>query len=576
MPLLRQCLLDTYLVRLRAIARFWNVELTATRQREAAFELEEAMSDPEAVTRAYETLPDQEREALNTLLISGGEMPERVFARKGGQIRTMGPGRMDRERPWEEPVSPAEGLWYHGFLFRSFEQGPDGAYGAVLVPPEIRAHLPTPDAEHPRVTLQSVPEPPVIHPASDLFLDDACTLLAYLQNERPRTTPDREWSDSHTKRLLRRLRDPDQERFAFLTHLAYSMGWVTDQEGGPLRLEPESVTTWLQADAFHQRRTIAEAWQDDALWNDLFHVPSLQPEDTGAWHNDPVIARHAILHHLESCVPERWYTLDEFIAAIKDADPDFQRPRGDYETWYIRDGETGAYLSGFENWDAVEGRVIRHLITRPLAWLGLVDLGAHRRDQPATAFRLTRDGAAILELAEPPSPSERATPRLRPGFLVSVPAGRRYERFQLSRVADWVESDDRYAYRLTPDSLTRAREQGIPVTRVVEFLDEVTEAPLPRSVEAALTRWDTSGTEAWVQRSVLLRLSSEEMMNKAMASPRVSRLIQEQIGPTIALVRERDWPLVAAGLEEIGLLPQINGLTTSHDGEQADRPSSTH
>ena len=366
MPLLRQCLLDTYLVRLRAIARFWNVELTATRQREVALELEEAMSDPEAVARAYETLSNEERQALGALLISDGEMPERVFAREWGQIRAMGPGRMDRERPWEKPVSAAEGLWYNGFLFRSFEQGPDGAYEAAFIPPEIQAHLPAPEAEHPRVTLQSVPEPSVTHPASDFFLDDACTLLAYVQNERPRTTSAREWADRHKKRLRQRLRDRDPERFRFLIHLGHSVGWITDQEAGRLRLEPEGVTTWLQANTFHQRRIIAEVWHDDPLWNDLFHIPSLQPEDTGAWHNDPVIARDAILRHLTLCAPGRWYSLDEFIAAVKEVDPDFQRPRGDYEAWYIRDSETGAYLSGFENWDAVEGRLIRHLITRPM------------------------------------------------------------------------------------------------------------------------------------------------------------------------------------------------------------------
>ena len=43
MPLLRQCLLNTLLVRLRAIARFWEIQLYTRRQREVALELAEAM-----------------------------------------------------------------------------------------------------------------------------------------------------------------------------------------------------------------------------------------------------------------------------------------------------------------------------------------------------------------------------------------------------------------------------------------------------------------------------------------------------------------------------------------------------
>jgi hypothetical protein len=560
MPLLRQCLLDTYLVRLRAIARFWDIELTASKQREAALELAEAMSNAETLARAYNALSEEERRALRALLASDGQMPQRIYAREWGEIRTMGPGRMDRDRPWEEPISPAEGLWYRGFLFRSFEQGPDGAYEAVFVPSEIWAHLATSEAEPPGIALESIPAPATVRPTADLLLDDACTLLSYVQNERPRPLTDGQWPDRHRQRLLHRLRIQDPERFSFLGHLAHSIGWVVEQDTGHLRLQPEPVTAWLQTTTFGQQRTMVETWRDDPTWNDLFHVSSLQPEDTGAWRNDPVLARKAILRHLESCAPDTWYGLDDFAAAVKQVDPDFQRPGGDYTTWYIRDAETGTYHSGFESWDAVEGRLIRYLITHPMAWLGIVDLGSRESGKRPIAFRLTAGGAAFLELATPPSPPERAALRLRSGFRVSVPAARRYERFQLARVADWAQSGDRFIYRLTPDALQRARKQGISVTRVLEFLNEVIEGPLPCSMEAAVTRWDARGTEAWLERSTLLRLSSKELMSRAMASPRLSHLIKERIGPTTALVHERDWLRVAAGLEEMGLLPQVVDL----------------
>ncbi|NIO71720.1 MAG: hypothetical protein GTN71_22490, partial [Anaerolineae bacterium] len=51
---------------------------------------------------------------------------------------------------------------------------------------------------------------------------------------------------------------------------------------------------------------------------------------------------------------------------IKESDPDFQRPDGDYSSWYIRQADTGRYLSGFESWDQVEGALIAYLIAQPL------------------------------------------------------------------------------------------------------------------------------------------------------------------------------------------------------------------
>jgi len=566
---LHQCLLDVDLVHLQAIARFWDVELATNRKREAAAQLAEAMTRPESVADVREALPDDQRQALEALVVADGQMPLRVFARQWGEIRAMGPGRLERERPWREPISPAEGLWYRGFISRAFEQGSEGAYEVVFIPPELLAHLPTLPASLPTIAVEPAVEPATVHSASDAFLDDACTLLAYLQNEHVRPDPDGGWPARPEARLARRLRDPDRARLAFLHHLAHVLEWLRLTDSGHLRPDPEPAVAWLQSSTGEQRRALVQAWREDPTWNELFHVPSLRPEDTGAWHNDPLVARKALLHHLTTCSPGTWYQLDDLVAAIKQVDPDFQRPGGDYTSWYIRDAATGAYLSGFESWDAVEGALIRHTITGPMAWLGLADLGAASPDAPPIAFRLTQVGVASLgrtEISPEPEPGPLV---LRPDFTVLVPPPRRYARFQLARVADWARTGDPFAfiYRLTPNSLERARQQGIPIGRVLEFLGQVTDAPVPRFVEAALTRWEAQGREAQLERPVLLRLASEQLMEQVASSPRTRGLIAERIGPTAAVVRERDWPRLVIALGEMGLLPDLAGLNEGNGDE---------
>ncbi|MEA3338528.1 MAG: helicase-associated domain-containing protein [Chloroflexota bacterium] len=567
---LHQCLLDADLPHLRAMARFWDLDLPSGRQRDAAAQLAEAMSAPETIASACEALPDDQRRALETLLASGGRMPLRVFAREWGEIRTMGPGRMEREQPWREPISPAEGLWYSGLISRAFEQGAEGAYEAVFIPPELRAHLPTPAAPSPAIALEPAPEPTETRSSGDALLDDACTLLAYLQNERLRPDPGGDWPARHEARLSRRLRDPDPARLAFLRHLVQHIGWLKATQSGRPRPDPEPVTAWLQSPIGEQRNALAQAWRDDVAWNDLFHTPTLRPEDTGAWRNDPLLAREAILRGLKTCAPDTWYALGDFVAAIKQTDPDFQRPDGDYTTWYIRDAISGAYLSGFESWEAVEGALISYIVAGPLHWLGLTDLDScllpPATCSPSATFRLTPAGAAFLGLTEPTPEPDPAPLTLRSDFTVQSPPARRYERFQLSRVADWASSphvggterdNDSFIYRLTPTSLERARRQGIPVARVLEFLAEVTGAPVPRFVEAALTRCDARGAEAQIERAMLLRLASEELMTQVASSPPTRALIHEQIGPTAALVRKRDWPRLIVALGEMGLLPDV-------------------
>lgn len=575
MRTLHQCLLDVGLVRLRAIARFWGLEPPARRGPEAAAHLAEALSDPEAVIEARDALPEDQRQALDALLAAGGWMPLRVFTREWGEIRAMGAGRMERERPWRKPASTAEGLWYTGFIARTFQQEGEATFEVVFVPPELRDHLPLPETAPPKLALAEAPEPAIVRSAGAVLLDDACTLLAYVQNVEVNLRPGGSWPPQHVERLTQYLRSPDARRFAFLRHLMRHTGWQRAGDGERLRLDPGPVTDWLQSSTHEQRSALAAAWRDDPTWNDLFHVPTLQPEDTGAWRNDPLLARAAILGHLRACVPGAWYQIDDFAAAIKEVDPDFQRPDGDYASWYVRDAASGVYLSGFESWPQVEGALIRYLIASPLAWLGLIDLGATAPAAPSGVFRLTPAGAAFLGLADLPAEPAPASFTLRSGFVVLAPPARRYDRFQLSRVADLVaspalegadEGDGRFVYRLTPASLARAGEQGIAVPRVLEFLDRIGgDAPVPRAFEAALARWEARGSEASLERGVLLRLSDEALMTEIAAAPSTRRLIVERVGPSVALISERDWPRLVAALGELGVLCDIASL----EGEYA-------
>ena len=99
------------------------------------------------------------------------------------------------EEPWLDPVSTAEALWYTGFIFRAFEQGPEGTFEVVFVPTELRSGLAaSPHAAATMISLDRSSDPAGMQAAGDELLDDACSLLAYLQSEdvRPATEGDRQ------------------------------------------------------------------------------------------------------------------------------------------------------------------------------------------------------------------------------------------------------------------------------------------------------------------------------------------------------------------------------------------------
>lgn len=546
---LAQCLREVDPVRLEVIAHRWGLEDLPDRRSEAVAALEAQMSDPERVEGMGVSLSADERAALEFLHSVGGAVAWPTFIRRWGPVREMGPGRLRQERPWESPASGAESLWYRGLVYRAVVEGPTGLHEVALIPDELRTLLPLSPVPLFRLKPTSPPSSPP--PLTDALLDDLCTLLAYFQVHPVRPTAGGKWPSSVEAQLARFLRDPDPGRWAFLSHLLRRLGWLRTDRAGHLRPTPEPVMDWLRASPARQRRTLAQAWRQDPTWDDLRQVPTLRPEETGSWRNDPLLAREAILRHLSACSPGEWYRLSDFVAAIKEADPDFQRPDGNYDTWYIRDTVSGEYLRGFENWERVEGALIRHLVTGPLTWLGVVAVA----DGDEPSFSLTATGAAFLgreELPEEPPPPPLV---IRPDFVLEVPAGRRYERFQVSRVAEWLHIGDPSLYRLTPASLERARQQRILPERVVAFLEEATGGPIPPALRRALERWAQRGPEARLESVVLLRVQDEALLRELAAAPATRRYIREMVAPTVARISPDDAPQLARALIERGILP---------------------
>jgi hypothetical protein len=195
----------------------------------------------------------------------------------------------------------------------------------------------------------------------------------------------------------------------------------------------------------------------------------------------------------------------------------------------------------------VEGRLLHVLLVGPARWLGLVELGGDVDDPEPDTFRVK---AFTL------SPTELPEATVHPDLTVAMPAGRRYERFQLARIAELSQVDETFQYRITPAALERARRQHIQVEKALDFLEELSEEPLPAQVRASLLRWQEHGTEAWLERQLVLRVASEATMEQIAATPKAARHIKQLLTPTLALIDEKDWSPLVSALAEMGLLTE--------------------
>ncbi|HEX3050047.1 MAG TPA: helicase-associated domain-containing protein [Aggregatilineaceae bacterium] len=541
------------------IARRWDVDIAGLDKHDAAEKLTYTMLDTERAAHEWERLNETERGVLQTLLGSAGhKMTEAQFSRLFGEIRQMGPGRREREKPHLSPASTAEALYYRGLIATAFDQAKTGVQNFIYVPSDLAEVLPTHktgfDLSAPEMIPEENSQPDQTRAATTTLVDDLTTLLAYLQIASVSTEKDEVRQQVSEALEQFWLGEANPARLALMISLVSGLGLVTN-EGGHFKVVPTNARPWLEQSRPRQVRALAEVWRDTTLFNDLWHTPGIEPEDTG-WRNDPLLPRQTILSFLEVVPDDDWWPLDELIEMVKTEEPDFQRPAGDYESWYIRDPKSGQYLQGFESWDQVDGAVLRFVLTGPMHWLGLVDLGDN-----GTLCRLTVYGRAFGGEGEWPDPAEEREHLgiQADGTLLAPRNMSRYERFQVARISEWVSAGDPFGYRLSAGGLRRASQQGIQVDAIQAFLRRTSGVTtFPVSVVQLLEQWQKAGhADVWMTRAVVLQASTPEAMRVILETPDLRRYLGVTLGPAAVMVRPGQENELADALRQHGILAEF-------------------
>ncbi len=503
MPTTAQMLAEYPDILLQVLAELRGAYLDGADTHEQMIDLLAAqITDPTSVQFAYQEvidMADTAKGAIETLLKEGGEMVEAQFSREFGSVRQMGPAKLERESPWLYPESIAELLYYYGLVGRGFKGAGKNAHTIIYLPMDVTPWLPHP--QNPvlanGLAIQPVPPPPAARtlPADDSFLEDVGTLLGFLHTDQLRLTvkgPHPEDIDRFVQRLQFPFSGDVPElntRLAFLLHLANRLGWLRRSDNDIVQLTGNPVRLFLDKTRAEQRFALWEAWRNSPDWNDLCHTPGLECTNTDNWKNDARQTRETLLSIFAKLQPGAWYSRFDILRAIKATEPDFQRPTGDYDTWYIRSTITQEFLKGFEHWEQVEGALIRFLISGPLHWLCAQDL-AEPSAGDDLLLSLSQWGAIWLG-HDVPQPYEQLRRTITVGedfTLTLLPGASLADRFRVERFAQWQASYPNFIYQISQRSLKRATEGGINTPQILSFLRERS-PQLPPKVVAALERF---------------------------------------------------------------------------------------
>ena len=550
MPDLIHSLLHQDIGHLRIIAELWGLELDSTDSDSARDELSASLLDFNLLADHLASLPPEADSALAALIASNGRIAWATFARQFGDIREMGAGKRDREHPHRNPTSTSEILFYRGILARAFFDTDKGSQEFAYIPDDLLLLLSRTKKNLANFAGLAVNNSvPLGRPASpaekgkeiladDSILDDATTLLAALRMGRA-----------------------DYQSAPRLVALLISANLISNNT---TRAEP--VKTFLEASRTDALKMLHDSWLASDTFNELKLMPSIVCE--GEWKNSPRDTRNAILGYIQTIPANKWWSVTEFIRAIKQSQPDYQRPAGDYDSWFIKRASDGQYLRGFDSWNEVDGALIRFFINT-LHWLGRLDLAVAEGTAEATAFRIGSKVEGRKSKVGRSTFDEKGKIGVASNGKISIPRDApRVVRYQIARFCAWDErgldtplrgyltTRNEYKYHITAKSLKHAKEQGLKAEQLLSLLVKHTNNKVPPPLVKALKRWDANGTQARMETQTILRVSQPEVLEEARKS-KAGKFFGEILSPTAVVVKSGAIQKVMEAMIELGLFADI-------------------
>ncbi len=388
-------------------------------------------------------------------------------------------------------------------------------------------------------------------------------------------------------------------RLWFIRRLLAVMGEL-DSDGVAFR--PADKGKLLTLPVAQRIRQAFDAWSGSGAWNELNRISTEHQGYDYRRDAPPELARarSAILRLIARLAAHTagqrmsWTPTAQLIEQARRSEYQFLFPRRQryidmtgnssfYDTPYY--GGNNPFGMSFptvnnehKGWDAVERQVIVAMLTGPLHWMGLVNLGYSAGAAPGegnepAGYRLTETGAWLLGLADQPEFVESGGRVLiQPNFtILAMEPISDAVLLDLDAFAESQGGDRATTYRLTRQSVYRAQRAGWDAQRIRAFLEQHQGAPIPANVQRSLDEWQTQHQRITFRRGALAIQYADDSARAGVQDALARAGAQRQpLSPSFDLITAAGKGAVALerlsqALSEAGWL----ALTTPADGGAA-------
>ena len=365
-------------------------------------------------------------------------------------------------------------------------------------------------------------------------------------------------------------------RLWFMRRLLNALGELEGDAGDPFLTVPDASKLLALPLADRIKQTY-DAWRHTGAWNELLRLP-IDHQGYDIHRDAPELgaARDAVLRtmaKLSAGHADEWINTNALIGQMRRTQYEFLFPRNkknrgySYGTPYssmtanpygivfptVRDEAMG--------WTLVEQAFMVQLLTGPLSWLGVVELGYHTNEQTGenvvpVSYRLSETGAWLLGIGEQPTFIESGgRVVVQPNFtILAMEPISDAVLIDLDKFADSQGGDRAIAFQLTRESLYRGQLVGWDAPRVLAFLEAHQGAPISTNVRRTVDEWELQHRRITFHRNaVVLQFADAEAQDET--RPVLAVLQPRKLSDQVALVENGDAKHTLAALREVGWMP---------------------
>lgn len=362
----------------------------------------------------------------------------------------------------------------------------------------------------------------------------------------------------------------------------------------------EKMTDWAGLDIAGQTRVLLEHWQRDLNWEDVgeltmpydmlverdeFDFTSRFGFDSWnlAFSKDNLAARTTLLSHLHTCLPGRWYSVDDLLKDIWQVNPLGSRRSMSAQ---MRKSEEKKARESYSRWYRDNALNYASMLSSTLYELGILDLGYKNSPDDVDdaeahspeAFQITSLGAKMLKETKRSSTSEAEENAdfrsliVQPSFEILVLQPDLPTLYSILPFTQANQIDTASRLTLTQNSLHRGMATGKTATQIIQILEQHTQKELPQNVLYTLQDWAKLYKETRLSMVMLIETPNEQVARQIATQERFQRWHIREIAPCIlTLDGDANLQEVRNALEKTGVTIQFTGSFPKSTKNSNDR-----